>query len=369
MLLSVMHERGRAAAGDARRPLPPPPANARSVPSSRVLIPLPPPLAAPQMLRMLGVDVGEPAHVSFNGLQGLELWPRLVWTPRWAMGFAQLKARSLGGGGRHAQGGRCVRACVRACDTGLLGPQRAGLGADSSLGRPLFCAPAARRSGEPPRILPVAAAQRGLHVAGQRLPALAPTRAGQALGPGGSAIWVGQHAGDLRPRRGAEVTRRRARRGGRLGPGHRPRRRRGRAGLGVEGTGRRCGCQRGGADQVRAWLPPVGQERKQGGPKGRGRGRGRCPRSGALVDVLLEWEATLMRSDAHAASPAPGTWSCCAGGSRSSDTPPRRLSEGVGAEALAPSTPRPRRGRVQPVRRQPLPERLGLVLLLFLLPH
>ena len=46
-----------------------------------------------KMLQTLGVSVGPPSEAAFNGIQGLEFWPRVVWRPSWAVGFSALKQR------------------------------------------------------------------------------------------------------------------------------------------------------------------------------------------------------------------------------------------------------------------------------------
>ncbi len=46
------------------------------------------------MLRMIGVSVDEPkGTVSFNGISGLHLWPRVTWSPLFASTFADLEAK------------------------------------------------------------------------------------------------------------------------------------------------------------------------------------------------------------------------------------------------------------------------------------
>lgn len=44
-----------------------------------------------QMLEHVGACIAGPSSASFNGLEDLEFWPRVVWPPAWAIGFDQLK--------------------------------------------------------------------------------------------------------------------------------------------------------------------------------------------------------------------------------------------------------------------------------------
>ncbi|RMZ57564.1 hypothetical protein APUTEX25_001764, partial [Auxenochlorella protothecoides] len=46
-----------------------------------------------KMLEHVGACIAGPSSASFNGLEDLEFWPRVVWPPAWAIGFDQLKAR------------------------------------------------------------------------------------------------------------------------------------------------------------------------------------------------------------------------------------------------------------------------------------
>lgn len=48
-----------------------------------------------QMLRMLGASVADPQPVEFLGIKGLELWPRVAWSPLFALTFDDLQARAL----------------------------------------------------------------------------------------------------------------------------------------------------------------------------------------------------------------------------------------------------------------------------------
>lgn len=49
------------------------------------------------MLRMVGAEVADPTPVTFLGIPGLELWPRVAWSPLFAVTFDDLQA-SVGGG-------------------------------------------------------------------------------------------------------------------------------------------------------------------------------------------------------------------------------------------------------------------------------
>lgn len=44
---------------------------------------------------MLGADIMGPEKAEFNGLQ-VDLWPRLSWSPQWAMTFADLQVPAAG---------------------------------------------------------------------------------------------------------------------------------------------------------------------------------------------------------------------------------------------------------------------------------
>ncbi|KAL6778455.1 USP2 [Auxenochlorella protothecoides x Auxenochlorella symbiontica] len=46
-----------------------------------------------KMLEHVGACIAGPSSASFNGLEDLDFWPRVVWPPAWAIGFDQLKAR------------------------------------------------------------------------------------------------------------------------------------------------------------------------------------------------------------------------------------------------------------------------------------
>ena len=44
---------------------------------------------------MLGADVMGPEQRDFNGLR-VDLWPRLSWSPRWALTFADIQVHGAG---------------------------------------------------------------------------------------------------------------------------------------------------------------------------------------------------------------------------------------------------------------------------------
>lgn len=50
--------------------------------------------ASCRALQMLGADVAGPDKVAFNGLH-LELWPRITWSPLFALTFDDLRVRSM----------------------------------------------------------------------------------------------------------------------------------------------------------------------------------------------------------------------------------------------------------------------------------
>ena len=43
---------------------------------------------------MLGADIPSPEHVEFNGLK-VDMWPRISWSPLWALTFSQIQVRWL----------------------------------------------------------------------------------------------------------------------------------------------------------------------------------------------------------------------------------------------------------------------------------
>jgi UDP-sugar pyrophosphorylase len=45
-------------------------------------------------LRMLGAEIAGPRHTCFNGLD-VELWPRVVWSPRFAQTFEELASKLI----------------------------------------------------------------------------------------------------------------------------------------------------------------------------------------------------------------------------------------------------------------------------------
>ena len=79
-------------------------------------------------LQMLGADIMGPEQVEFNGLH-VELWPRISWSPRWALTFADIQVPAAGvqSIAEHCTGNEGERArsrrtaCVRACLWCLLG--------------------------------------------------------------------------------------------------------------------------------------------------------------------------------------------------------------------------------------------------------
>ena len=66
-----------------------------------------------QMLAMLGAKVDPPQPVEFNGISGLELWPRVSWSPLWAVSFDDVEAKVgwLAVAGSHSARWERVVAC------------------------------------------------------------------------------------------------------------------------------------------------------------------------------------------------------------------------------------------------------------------
>lgn len=50
------------------------------------------------MLEIVGARVGAPRPAEFNGIRGLQLWPRVAWSPLWAACFDDLEAKVAGAG-------------------------------------------------------------------------------------------------------------------------------------------------------------------------------------------------------------------------------------------------------------------------------
>lgn len=53
-----------------------------------------PTLLDTQMLEALGARVDGPRPAEFNGIAGLELWPRVTWSPLWAACWDDLAAKA-----------------------------------------------------------------------------------------------------------------------------------------------------------------------------------------------------------------------------------------------------------------------------------
>lgn len=47
------------------------------------------------VLLQVGVKVDDPIHQVFNG-QEVEVWPRVVWKPKWALTFSDVKSKVSG---------------------------------------------------------------------------------------------------------------------------------------------------------------------------------------------------------------------------------------------------------------------------------
>lgn len=45
------------------------------------------------MLQALGARVEGPMPASFAGIRGLQLWPRVAWSPLWALGWDELEEK------------------------------------------------------------------------------------------------------------------------------------------------------------------------------------------------------------------------------------------------------------------------------------
>ncbi len=61
----------------------------------------------------LGAKIDGPETVSFNGLEGLELWPRITWTPLFALTWDDLEVESPALFGIHIIFGVTIRTAVQ----------------------------------------------------------------------------------------------------------------------------------------------------------------------------------------------------------------------------------------------------------------
>ena len=67
-----------------------------------------------QSLQLLGAEVEGPTTAEFNGIRGLEMWPRVAWSPLWALTLDDLETKlGVVHIGRCGRGGRGRRGLER----------------------------------------------------------------------------------------------------------------------------------------------------------------------------------------------------------------------------------------------------------------